>query len=143
MCILTTLHSCACHPICSTGYRRITAETDERNIISRKFLERCGFEQEAVLRKHRIVQNRNSNTALYTVLNSDWIDIERKLKALLGIPLAPVLHKIAEIEKPGEIRIEVVGKGGEKVLSDVVSSGADVEGKKKKKNKKKSKSSNK
>ena len=83
-----------------TGYRRITAEVDARCVIGRKFLERCGFQLEAVLRKHKIVQNRNSDTALYVVLNSDWVDVERKLKVLLGMSLKPIVHKIAEIEPP-------------------------------------------
>ena len=117
------------------GYRRITAETDERNVIARKFLERCGFELEAVLRKHRIVRNRNSNTVLYTVLNSDWMDVERKLKALLGIPLVPALHKIAEIEKPMDIRIEVVKKGGEKGQAGGASGVESREGEAKKRKK--------
>jgi len=117
------------------GYRRITAETDERNIFTRKFLERCGFQHEATLRKHRIIQNRNSNTALYTVLNSDWLDVERKLKTFLGISLAPTQHKIAEIEKP--FVVEVLSSAGK---SDT---GQSSETKKKKKDKSKKKSGNK
>ncbi len=77
----------------------MTAEVDERHVISRKFLERCGFVQEAVLRKHKVVQRRNRNTALYMVLNSEWQEAEAKLKRLLGISLAPPAHKVAEIEK--------------------------------------------
>jgi hypothetical protein len=107
------------HQLCSnfallatTGYRRITAEVDERHIIARKFLERCGFQLEATLRKHRIIQNRNSNTALYVVLNSEFEDVERKLKSLLNISLAPKLHKIAEIDKPGDT-LSVMAVGGE------------------------------
>jgi hypothetical protein len=84
----------------NVGYRRITAEVDERHIIGRKFLERCGFTLEAVLEKHKIIQNRNSNTALYVLLNSQWDEEERKLKVYLGIPLKQVQHKIAEIDEP-------------------------------------------
>lgn len=84
----------------TAGYRRITAQVDERHVIGRKFLERCGFTLECVLRKHKILQQRNSNTALYVVLNSEWLDVERKLKHSLGINLAPENHKIAAIEQP-------------------------------------------
>lgn len=94
------------------GYRRITAQVDERHIIARKFLERCGFQLEATLRKHRIVQNRNSNTALYVVLNSEWEDAERKLKTLLKISLAPKMHKIAEIESAKELLLLTALKDG-------------------------------
>lgn len=71
---------------------------DERHVIGRKYLERCGFTLECVLRKHKILQQRNSNTALYVVLNSEWVDVERKLKGYLGISLTPQVHKIASIE---------------------------------------------
>lgn len=50
----------------------MTAETDERHVVARKFLQRCGFEMEAILRKHKIVQRKNCNTALFVMLNSDW-----------------------------------------------------------------------
>lgn len=81
------------------GYRRITAEVDERHLIGRKFLESCGFVLEAVLRKHKVVQRRNRNTALYVLLNSEWPDmVELRLKRALGYSLAAPKHKVAEIE---------------------------------------------
>lgn len=67
------------------GYRRITAEVDERHIIARKLLQSCGFQLEVVLRKHKIVCNRNRNTALYVLLNSDLVDIETILKRTFGV----------------------------------------------------------
>lgn len=82
----------------SAGYRRITAELDERHVIGRKFLERCGFQLEAILRKHKIVQRRNRNTALYVVLNTDFQEVELKIKTLLGWSLLPEVHKVAEME---------------------------------------------
>ena len=65
-------------------------------MIMKKFLERCGFRLEAILRKHRIVSRRNRDTAVYVVLNSDWPEIEFRLKKFLGIPLRKVV-KVAEI----------------------------------------------
>ena len=78
------------------GYRRVTAEVDERNIIARKFLQRCGFQLEAVLRKNKIVQNKNSNSALYSMLNSEWPDHEPKIRALANCKEEKKL-KIAEV----------------------------------------------
>jgi hypothetical protein len=69
----------------------------------RKFLERCGFKLEAVLRKHRIVDSRNSDTALYVILNSEWPDTEIKLKKLLGLDLRPKMQKAFEIDKPSAV----------------------------------------
>ncbi len=57
----------------------MTAETDERNVVGRKLLQKCGFQFETVLRKHKVIQKRNSNTALYVVLNSEWQEIVPKL----------------------------------------------------------------
>jgi len=81
------------------GYRRITAEVDSRNIIGRKFLERCGFYLETILCKHRVVHHRNCDSALYVMLNSDWADAERALKALLHLSVEAVAVKAAEIEQ--------------------------------------------
>ena len=79
-------------------YRRVTVEVDARHVIMRKFLERCGFKLEAVLRKHRVVDRRNSDSALYVLLNSEWIEADQALKKLLGLPLRAQLHKVAEID---------------------------------------------
>ena len=65
----------------------------------RKFIEKCGFQQESIMRKHRIVDRRNRDTAVYVVLNSDWEQIDVKLKKILGISLRAKVHKVAEIEE--------------------------------------------
>lgn len=59
---------------------------DERHYIARKFLMRCGFLYEGTLRKHRIVRSRNCNSAVYSMVNSDWIDGEGKLQRYCGWP---------------------------------------------------------
>jgi len=85
----------------------VTAELDERHIIGRKFLARCGFELEAVMRKHRIVGKRNSNTALFVILNSDWQQEgrEKRLRQYLQLP-DTVTVKIAEIDVAAQIRLD-------------------------------------
>lgn len=82
------------------GYRRVTAEVDARHLIARKFLERCGFKLEGILRKHRIVNKRNRDTALFVFLNSDWQEVSVRLKALLGIDLKPKAKKLADVDRP-------------------------------------------
>eukprot|EP01038_Epipyxis_sp_PR26KG_P011999 gene11999-16063_t len=81
------------------GYRRVAVELDERNIIGRRLLDRCGFQFEAILRKHKIIQNRNRNTALYTIINSDWEEVDLKLKKYLGIDLKPKMVKAADFQE--------------------------------------------
>lgn len=96
----------------SIGYRRIVVEIDERNIIARKFIERVGFLLEAIMRKHMIIQNRNSNTCLYVILNSEWSEIQNRLKAFLGHPTGPVKMKATAIDV-SEIAREIKSKSNE------------------------------
>ena len=75
----------------------MTAEVDSRNIIGRRLLERCGFYQESILYKHRVVRQRNSDTALYVMLNSDWSDAERVLKAFIQVSIGMTAIKAADV----------------------------------------------
>ena len=109
------------------GYRRITVETDSRHVIFRKFLQRCGFSLEVILRKHRIVSNRNRDTALYSMLNSDWDDIEVNIKKYIGLSLKPVMHNAFEIDTGKDIdkqimlekmKLEQVSKTGNSSVSE-------------------------
>jgi hypothetical protein len=90
-----------------SDYRRVTVEVDIRNIVMRKFLERCGFVMESVMRKHRILDNRNRDSAVYVILNSDWDQISVKLKSILGINLRDKMHKVAEIEETSSAKKSV------------------------------------
>jgi len=101
------------------GYRRVTAEVEERNIIARKLFQRCGFFFETILRKHKVIQNRNSNTAVYIVLNSDWQDVGPKLRSYANIPKKELVKAI-EIAEAREItnnkdKVAVVNKENDKV----------------------------
>ena len=80
------------------GYRRISTEIDERHYIGRKMLERCGFILEATLRKHQIIRNRNRNTCIYVILNSEWAENEIKLKKYLGILVNPSVKRAFDVE---------------------------------------------
>ena len=79
-------------------YRRVTVEVNHRNVIMRKFVERCGFILETILRKHKIVQRRNCDTALYVMVNSDWTQNEVKIKTLLGIEMKPKMKQAGELD---------------------------------------------
>lgn len=100
------------------GYRRIVAEVDTRHLIARKFFERCDFKIEGILRKHRIVNNRNRDTALYVLLNSDWPQVSMKMKKYLGIDLKPKAKKLAEIDRPDDLFKKSNLKGESKSKKD-------------------------
>eukprot|EP01031_Cornospumella_fuschlensis_P035309 gene35309-42784_t len=113
-----------------SGYRRITFEVDERHIIARKFFQRCGFLHEATLRKHRIINSRNSSSAVYVMLNSDWSSIESKLYKTVGLKPSDAKIKVAAlptaIDKSALVSSTL--KNGENGMNNI--------GLKKKKNKK-------
>lgn len=105
------------------GYRRVTYYTDSRNEYMKKFLTNLTFLNEGILVKHRIIQNRNSNSNIFTLLNSDWqVDGEAKIKKYLKIP-EPYKAKAIDIIVPD---FEELGKKAK-----------EIEKKEKKKNKKK------
>lgn len=73
---------------------------DERYVSARKFFMRCGFLYEATLRKHQILRQRNCNTALYSLVNSDWVDGEGKLQRLCGWPKKKKVAATEEVAAP-------------------------------------------
>ena len=65
------------------GYRRLTVEIDARNVICKKFIDKAGFKLEAILRKHKIVYERNCDTCVYVLLNSEFEEVNTKLSRVL------------------------------------------------------------
>ena len=84
------------------GYRRVTFEVNPKNVIMRKFLERCGFLLETIIRKHKIILGRNRDTCVYVVLNSEFVDIEIKLKKYLGLDIVP------KRKKPADLKLQIL-----------------------------------
>jgi len=75
----------------SLGYRRLEARTDTLNVIANKFLQRCGFSLESVMRKHRVVEKRNRDTSVYRLLNSDWPVASMALHRVVGRKYVPTV----------------------------------------------------
>jgi hypothetical protein len=65
-------------------------------------LDRCQWKHEGTLRKHRIVNNRNRDTILYSMLNTDWIPASVALKKHIGLDWKPKTVKIADIQSGKE-----------------------------------------
>nr|CCA18174.1 conserved hypothetical protein [Albugo laibachii Nc14] len=59
-------------------YRRIEWRCDGYNVRARRAAHSIGFTLEGVLRKHRIVNNSNYDTAVFAVLNSEWEIVKQK-----------------------------------------------------------------
>lgn len=89
--IHTDMHLTLLNYLFKLQYRRIELlNLNNDDSRSKKSFERIGFIFEGVLRKHRIVRNSNQDTAIYSILNSDWRDggfesLKSKLKPPIGL----------------------------------------------------------
>lgn len=64
--------------------RRVQLKTDEKNIRSRKAIEKTGAQFEGILRNEMVRDNNtNRNSAFYSIIDSEWQSIELKLRQLL------------------------------------------------------------
>lgn len=64
-------------------YRRVEWKCDSLNERSRLAAIRLGFQFEGVFRQHMIVKGRNRDTAWYSILDNEWIDVKRNLEMWL------------------------------------------------------------
>jgi RimJ/RimL family protein N-acetyltransferase len=74
------------------GARRVQIKTDERNIRSRKAIEKIGGRFEGILRKDRILESGLSrNTAYYSIIDEEWPEAEQRITALVAAaPAGPL-----------------------------------------------------
>jgi RimJ/RimL family protein N-acetyltransferase len=71
------------------GCVRVEFKTDARNLRSQRALERIGASREGVLRNHMIVQGNYVRDSVYfSVIDSDWLEVKKRLNVLLGRPEA-------------------------------------------------------
>jgi N-acetyltransferase len=73
------------------GVRRLDLKTDERNDRSRRAIERIGGQFEGVLRNWQAAQvdgeeGRTRNSAMYSILASEWPDVRARLEERLREP---------------------------------------------------------
>lgn len=54
------------------GNRRLEWKCDAANLGSRRAAERFGFTFEGVFRQHRVVKDRNRDTAWYSITDQEW-----------------------------------------------------------------------
>jgi RimJ/RimL family protein N-acetyltransferase len=65
---------------------RVQLKTDLRNVRSQKAIERLGAVKEGVLRKHMILalrENYQRSTVMYSILDTEWPEVKKKLEEKL------------------------------------------------------------
>ncbi|MFC4405670.1 GNAT family N-acetyltransferase [Haloarchaeobius iranensis] len=62
---------------------RVEFETAAGNERSREALERIGAVEEGILRRHMLIHGEPRDSAYYSILDSEWPDVERDLEAKL------------------------------------------------------------
>lgn len=58
--------------------------TDALNFPSQRAIERLGAKRDGVLRNHRIMDGRNRDTVVYSVIASEWEGVKRNLQMRLA-----------------------------------------------------------
>ena len=59
---------------------RVEFKTDERNLASRKAIEKIGGQFEGILRRHTLMYDGfRRNTVCYSILKSEWNDLKNQL----------------------------------------------------------------
>ena len=72
------------HAFETLGCIRVQIKTDSRNLRSQKAIERIGAKKEGILRNHMILPDGYfRHTVFYSVLDSEWSDVEQRLSDFL------------------------------------------------------------
>ena len=64
-------------------YRRVEWKCDSLNERSRLAATRLGFQLEGIFRHHMIIKGRNRDTAWYSIVDHEWIDVKRNMEMWL------------------------------------------------------------
>lgn len=65
------------------GCVRVALKTDGRNARSQEAIARLGAVREGVLRKHMNVRGHQRDTVYYSILDTEWPEVKRRLAARL------------------------------------------------------------
>jgi RimJ/RimL family protein N-acetyltransferase len=74
------------HAFETLGLIRVELKTDKLNEKSRAALTRIGAKEEGIFRNHQIVPHtgRIRDSVYFSIIDSEWPDVKRRLKARLG-----------------------------------------------------------
>ncbi len=65
------------------GYRRYEWKCDSLNQPSRAAAERLGFKFEGIFRQDKVYKNRNRDTAWFSIIDNEWLEIKARLQKWL------------------------------------------------------------
>ena len=68
----------------ANGYRRYEWKCNNNNLPSKNAAERFGFSYEGLLRNHTVCKDENRDTAWFSIIDSEWNDIDYAFKAWLS-----------------------------------------------------------
>ena len=66
------------------GYRRFEWKCNDRNEPSKRAAARFGFTHEGLLRQHMVVKGENSDTAWFSMIDTEWPGIKQGFEAWLA-----------------------------------------------------------
>ena len=68
------------HAFETMNIERLELRTDEKNVRSRKAMEKIGAQHDGTLRNHRSTQGgRRRDTVVYSIIKSEWPDIRKSI----------------------------------------------------------------
>lgn len=68
------------HAFEAMGIERLELRTDEKNVRSRKAMEKIGAIHDGTLRNHRSTQGgRRRNTVVYSIIKSEWQEVRKTM----------------------------------------------------------------
>ncbi len=73
------------HAFEELGFIRVQLKTDERNLRSRRAIERLGAVQEGILRKYQVTHTGyQRNTVIYGIIDTEWPVVKKRLEEFLA-----------------------------------------------------------
>ena len=72
------------HVLATLSYRRLEWRCGPRHTASRRAAARFGFTEEGTLRQTMWTKDRSWDTVVYSILDREWPDIEKRLEAWLA-----------------------------------------------------------
>lgn len=67
------------------GYRRLEWKCNANNARSKRAAQRFGFSYEGAFRQHMVVKGQSRDTAWYSILDSEWPELQKAFECWLAV----------------------------------------------------------